>query len=168
MYHRPIHAALVNHDTMQERFALLSDAQRNCLRLVAMSYSSKEIALETGLSPQTVDQYLSKAANILEVTNRREAARLYSEFENTFNKSEFKPEAVVEPKKPGEMTVRSENEGSTLGTFLPLKWLPPIGGERHDLDATAVVYRMVRVSLFTTGAAGAIIAVVTWLNRLTL
>lgn len=59
-----------------DRVTKLSDAQRDCLRLVAEHRSSKEIARLLMISPHTVDQRLKRATNILAVDSRFEAARL--------------------------------------------------------------------------------------------
>lgn len=147
----------------------LSAAQRTCLRLVALNRSSKEIAKEIGLSPQTVDQYLSRAAATLGVSTRREAARLFSALErDAFNKSEFKTDEVVVAEKSPSMDGPSEAGGARRTWTWFAKRLPPIGGERHDLTPLQTVYAILRVSIFTMGTAGAIIAIVFWLNRLLL
>lgn len=141
--------------------------QRICLRLVARGRSSKEIAQETGLSHQTVDQYVSRAAAVLGVSNRREAARRFSEIElQAFNKSEFKSEAIAEPENSRIFDEPIGNPGGA-GSWQQLsKWIPGIGGSRHDLDRFQVFSAILRISLFTMGTAGAIIAIVFWLNRL--
>lgn len=147
----------------------LSDMQRTCLRLVARNRSSKEIAQETGLSYQTVDQYISRAAAILGVTNRREAARRFSELEvEAFNKSEFKPQVIAAAENSPILSEPIGDPGARRSRKLLPGWIPGIGGTRHDLDSTQLLFAVLRVSLFTMGSAGAIIATVFWLNRLML
>ena len=63
-------------DLAEERVARLSDGQRQCLALVDQHLSSKEIALQLGISPHTVDQRVRQALHILQVEKRGEAARL--------------------------------------------------------------------------------------------
>ena len=58
------------------RVSRLSDGQRECLKRVLVHKNSKEIAIELGISPHTVDQRLRAAIKILDVSNRFEAARL--------------------------------------------------------------------------------------------
>lgn len=141
--------------------------QRTCLRLVARGRSSKEIAQETGLSYQTVDQYVSRAAATLRASNRREAARLFSEFEaEAFSKSEFKPEAIAELENSSIFNEPIGNSGGHGGWQQLSTWIPGIGGSRHDLDKFQIFSAILRISLFTMGTAGAIIAIVFWLNRL--
>ena len=61
----------------------ITKSQIVCLRLVAKGMTSKEIALQTGLSPGTVDQYVNRAASLLGVSSRREAARMLIKLEES-------------------------------------------------------------------------------------
>lgn len=61
---------------VSDRIAQLSPRERDCLQLVGQGRSSKEIALDLGLSPFTVDEYVKSAVATLGAKNRREAARL--------------------------------------------------------------------------------------------
>jgi DNA-binding CsgD family transcriptional regulator len=58
------------------RLATLSDAERDCLRLVYAHLTSKDIARELGISHHTVDMRLRTAIRKLGVSNRTEAAML--------------------------------------------------------------------------------------------
>lgn len=55
--------------------ARLSQGQLDCLRLVDEHFSSKEIAVELGISSHTVDQRIRGALQILGVERRSHAAR---------------------------------------------------------------------------------------------
>jgi DNA-binding CsgD family transcriptional regulator len=57
------------------RVTLLTEAERECLRLVYQHMTSKDIARQIGVSPHTVDMRLRQAIRKLEVSNRIEAAR---------------------------------------------------------------------------------------------
>jgi DNA-binding CsgD family transcriptional regulator len=70
----PCVARIVEMDV--SRVSRLSDGQRECLKRVLVHKNSKEIAIELGISPHTVDQRLRAAIKILDVSNRFEAARL--------------------------------------------------------------------------------------------
>ncbi len=59
--------------TLAER---LSPRHRECLRLVYMRLTSKEIAAELGIGVGTVDSYIAEAMTLLGVRNRRRAAEL--------------------------------------------------------------------------------------------
>lgn len=146
----------------------LTEMQRTCLRLVARNRSSKEIAQETGLSHQTVDQYISRAAAALGATNRREAARILTELEREpFSKPEFKAEDVAATENSPTMSAPSRDREPERRHRLS-KWIPAIGGTRHDLAPTQVVPTILRITLLTMGTAGAIIAIFYWLNGLML
>lgn len=154
----------MNHDLSQ-----LTDAQKTCLRLVASNRSSKEIAQETGLSHQTVDQYISRAAGLLGANNRREAARILGELEKAqFSKSEFKPQDVAAGENPPKMARPNGHEDPRRPPSLLARWIPAIGGTRHDLNPAHVIQTILWVTLLTMGTAAAIIAIVFWLNRLML
>jgi len=58
------------------RVRRLSPGQLECLQLVDQHLSSKEIAVELGISPHTVDQRIRQALQILGVERRAQAARL--------------------------------------------------------------------------------------------
>ena len=67
---------MVVPDSSGDRIARLSEGQRQCLELVNQHLSSKEIALQLGISPHTVDQRVRQALQVLGVEKRREAARM--------------------------------------------------------------------------------------------
>jgi len=54
----------------------LSRRQLECLAGVAALKSSKQIAVELGISPKTVDNYIAEAVTALGATNRRDAASM--------------------------------------------------------------------------------------------
>jgi DNA-binding CsgD family transcriptional regulator len=61
------------------RVAKLSQGQLDCLRLVDQHLSSKEIAVELGISSHTVDQRIRGALHLLGVERRAQAARLVAQ-----------------------------------------------------------------------------------------
>lgn len=153
----------------QPRAELLTDSQKTCLRLVSAGMSSKEIAIQTGLTPLTIDQYLSRAMIALGTSNRREAARVFAEQESgLFRKTELKPESVEPEQNSSTERVQMETQGAQRHWLSPGRWLPPIGGNRHDLSKTETVYAILRVSVVTVAVAGLILAIFYWLNRITL
>lgn len=79
-----------------DRLTLLSPRERDCLRLVGQARSSKEIAIELGLSPFTVDEYVRSAVAKLGARNRREAARLIK----------AETDAMFSPEKLGDEPAR--------------------------------------------------------------
>jgi DNA-binding CsgD family transcriptional regulator len=65
----------------EKRLARLTEQQRTCLRLVFAGLTSKEIAPRLGIEPGSVDQHIKAAMRILDVGDRRSAARLFAEYE---------------------------------------------------------------------------------------
>lgn len=66
-------------DVRHAKLNLLTPQERECLRLVAQQRSSKEIALDLGISKASVDTYCNRARAKLGVASRREAAQLVLE-----------------------------------------------------------------------------------------
>jgi DNA-binding CsgD family transcriptional regulator len=66
-------------DPRSVRVGALTPQERQCLRLVAQNRSSKEIAVELGISKASVDTYCNRARAKLGAANRRAAARLVAE-----------------------------------------------------------------------------------------
>ena len=67
---------------MNQKLERLSEGQKACLRLVNTHHSSKEIARILKISRHTVDQRLALACKILEARSRRDAARLFAEYDS--------------------------------------------------------------------------------------
>jgi DNA-binding CsgD family transcriptional regulator len=86
-----------------ERCAQLTERQRACLRLVYRLKTSKEIALELGISRHTVDQRIKAALQTLGVATRNEAARLLAEQENgQYHRLVYQSLDVAEHAGPGD------------------------------------------------------------------
>jgi DNA-binding CsgD family transcriptional regulator len=68
--------AVTTQPKIPVELALLTDGQRDCLRLVYQHLTSKDIARILGVSPHTVDMRLRTAMRTLSVASRIEAARL--------------------------------------------------------------------------------------------
>ena len=134
---------------MDERGQPLSEKQKICLRLVGRGMSSKEIAQETGLSPQTVDTYVKAAMARLGASNRREAARLLA-LADLSQKSGSPTLAVAGSDRIAQQQVVADRrwDGSTF--------LPPIGGLPNDLSPAARTYAVLRVAAV---AAATLIAI---------
>lgn len=71
----------------------LTDAQRECLRLVYAHHSSKEIAEIVGVSPSAVDKRIERAVQQLGVASRFAAARMLvaSEGGTTYERTTSEP-----------------------------------------------------------------------------
>ena len=83
-----------------ERIERLTEKQRECLRLVFMHRSSKEIARELGIGVDAVDQRIKTAMRTLDVESRTEAARMLASHEGMgpYQRLVYQmPEVVREP-----------------------------------------------------------------------
>jgi DNA-binding CsgD family transcriptional regulator len=69
-----------------ERVAKLTEGQLDCLRLVNQHLSSKEIAVELGISPHTVDQRVRQALQTLRVSRRSQAARIVAQYSGPYQR----------------------------------------------------------------------------------
>jgi len=65
----------------RNRIDRLTEQQRNCLRHVYAHRTSKEIAPLLGIEPGSVDQHIKAAMRILDVPDRRTAARVLAQHE---------------------------------------------------------------------------------------
>jgi len=142
---------------VEDRISKLSDPQKECLRLTAAGRSSKEIAPVIGLSHNTVNIYLSRAASTLGATNRRDAARIFADFEGQclYNRVIYNSPAVAEPSEPENVAFQIEApaEGpSRLG-------LPPTWGSTDELGALGKFLGIGRAAVFLMIAATAIIVI---------
>jgi DNA-binding CsgD family transcriptional regulator len=118
---------------------LLSEGQKNCLRLVAKGMSSKEIAKETGLTPQTVDTYVKASISRLGASNRREAARALLAWEQGDT-----PGVAARP----DSDLRTEDDDQPR----PIVWtrwlgLPPLGGGVNDLSWAQKTVQALQVAI---------------------
>lgn len=152
-----------NHSAQES----ITESQRACLRLVGEGMSSKEIAIKTGLSPRTVDEYVNRASKTLGATNRREAARILAFRESGASKKlQLQSQAIALPPISDSLGDVGNHDGVHRQGPALLRWIPPIGGGRHDLTIADRLYAILRVSIVTTGTATAIIATIYWLNSL--
>jgi DNA-binding CsgD family transcriptional regulator len=141
---------------VENEIARLTEVQKRCLRLVAEAKTSKEIAMETDLTPMTVDQYVHRAMLILGAGSRREAARRFIEWEASkeLKRFEFKSSPVAEP----------QESANPQGTVRGLNWwealrLPPTGGKPNDLDSVTRLFAIFRIALVSTVVTIAILII---------
>jgi DNA-binding CsgD family transcriptional regulator len=78
----------------QAKVARLTDKQRQCLDLVVLRKSSKEIARQLGISKPTVDQRIASARQILGARNRDEAAIMYAQAIKSYDRVIYDPAYV--------------------------------------------------------------------------
>lgn len=103
--------------------------------------SSKEIAIELGLSPQTVDTYLKVAIGRLGAANRRDAARRFAALEES-QKSGSQSRPVAEPGSEPQ-SADTTGGGGAFAKVLP----PPIGGIVNTFGLADRSFAILRVSV---------------------
>ena len=74
--------------------AQLTAKQRECLHLVVLRKSSKEIARILGISKPAVDQRLLSARRVLNASTRDEAALIYARASGTYDRILYDPAGV--------------------------------------------------------------------------
>jgi DNA-binding CsgD family transcriptional regulator len=135
-----------------DRIDRLTEKQRECLRLVFMHRSSKEIARELGIGADAVDQRIKTAMRTLGVETRVDAARLLAEHEGlgpyqrlVYQMPDVVPDAypaATDPRSTGreraeepyESAVREEQMAFQSLQWRPARALPfplPFDGEKE-------------------------------------
>ncbi len=134
------------------RFDLLTDGQKECLRLFHARWEVKDIARHIGRSPVTVHQRLAAARQHLGVSRSVEAARLLFEHEGgIYDPTIYDPAIVVEPQP---------DDASTLDRMagFPLPF-PTQGRPRNDLTfAGKLAYSLVLSAIIALVFGGSIAA----------
>jgi hypothetical protein len=102
--------------------------------------SSKEIAIETGLSPATVDTYVKAAMARLGAINRREAARILTSWEQS-QQLGSPPDSLPNHIPAGQLAPAADG-GARFDWIKP----PPLGGRRNDLDAGLKTLAILKVA----------------------
>jgi DNA-binding CsgD family transcriptional regulator len=128
----------------QPAISRLTDRQKDCLRLVANGFTSKEIGRQLDLSPSTVDNHILLATQALGVGSRAEAARFLASSEAR-QKLPSQSSALADDAISGVLSFSTEAKDRSIphrSTWM----LPPIGGQRNDLDAAEKTVRIIQVA----------------------
>lgn len=136
-------------DDLGERIARLTARESECLRLVAEPMRTHEIAHQLGLSPATVDTYISSAFKKLGTSDRGSAARLLIGHERLSEKtrSEF----------PGVDAVPNSSAIPVPSPRFPFPW-PSRGRPRNDLTFPQLIVAIVIATAILLGVATLYIA----------
>jgi DNA-binding CsgD family transcriptional regulator len=152
--------------------AELTEAQKQCLRLVSMHYTSKQIARKLGISHYTVDQRIDIARMKLNADSRISAAKILAVAEGraVYDGFVYEPEAVayaLNHAKPDLPTVKGHDVSNQQGNHFSissadnygLKWLalPPIGGGEHQLSKMEVMAAIIKTSTFSAIALSVLV-----------
>lgn len=183
-------------DSLTSRHDLdcLTDGQRDCLRLVMLHLSSKEIARTLGISPHTVDQRLRVAVRNLGVSSRFEAARLLAmrgeaeaalPYQSLIYQRPDLPQSPANQQPPSYSATgradaqdadRSLELNATTAVFpypdparqRGLKWLLPTvtGDDVNDLSPSERVLAVILIALGSLMAFGTFLSGLDALSRL--
>jgi len=148
--------------------AKLSQAQLDCLLLVDQHWSSKEIAVELGISSHTVDQRIRGALHVLGVERRAQAARMVAQAHGPYQRLIHQPPYIeggdtqAHPGGAVGIQIRHADRAGEAGGFgfetelrpksswssLPL----PFATRSHPRNEMSVGLRLVWIVLIAIGA----------------
>lgn len=136
-------------------FEKLTSGQKGCLRQVAFGRTSKETAIALGLSPLTVDTYIKKAMECVGASNRRDAARLYMEYEQS--------QSLGSQTNLLELPRSSGKDGQTAsnGGWSQMLAPPPLGGDVNRLgpaERTLAILKVATISVVVIAALALLLA----------
>ena len=146
----------------EDRFSRVTEAQRECLRLVLIRRNSKEIAQVLNISPFTVDKRIARAVTALGVTSRFEAARLLAEHEGPLAQASqaYEPLAYQSPDiaaaaVPEQLDLSEALAVLSRGRGAGAPWLPlrPQGGRYNTLT---IWQRLAWIGMIPAGLAVAV------------
>jgi DNA-binding CsgD family transcriptional regulator len=109
---------VVNGSIVEQKISRLSEGQRICLRLVNTHHSSKQIARMLNISRHTVDQRLALACKTLELSSRRDAARLFAQYDSVvYEPIDIGSTAEAAPSLPNSNS-RERDASDTVSEYL--------------------------------------------------
>jgi DNA-binding CsgD family transcriptional regulator len=107
------------NDNLDDTIGRLTQRERECLRLVAQLMTSKQIALQLGISKHTVDERIESARRRIGARGRYEAARLLAAREGNglFPPTESGPHSIGLADSNGHATLgAAPGEQGNVGT----------------------------------------------------
>jgi DNA-binding CsgD family transcriptional regulator len=133
----------------ENRLDRLTDRQKDCLSFVAKGYTSKEIGRLLGLSPSTVDNHVLASMHVLDAPSRAVAARMFSAHDD---RQKIPSQSPALANAVNSATMHPVAEASSWSRLGKLAFeLPPIGGQRNDLDWTERTFRILQVAVLSLG-----------------
>jgi DNA-binding CsgD family transcriptional regulator len=170
-----------------KRIARLTEQQRACLRYVYAHLTSKEIAPILGIAPGSVDQHIKAAMRILDVEDRRTAAKVLAEYEGREDSPaltyphlnpasspdpyNFVPPIVSgwQPHESAGGSMREEQAFFRVATPVgsPTFQLPIGSSKPGDLNWVTRLVWIVAIAIGVALAFGALVSAVEALSRLT-
>ncbi|CAM8664158.1 MULTISPECIES: helix-turn-helix domain-containing protein [Sphingobium] len=144
---------------MAETLPALSEGEKQCLRLVAQGFNSKEIARQLHVSEHTVDQRVRTSLRKFGVPSRKEAARLFISVEqlspqsDTYQPLIYQSERLASDPEPGSSLAQPDrlDEQTKHKTLLRriLAFGPPLGGSTNELSIDGRILAMIRAAVLT-------------------
>lgn len=122
----------------------LTDRQRACLALVADGYTSKQIARKLGISYSTVDNHVLAATQLLGVTDRREAARLFASVGQQL------PRQASDLTDAEKTAIVDVQEALAHQSLAGLKLLPPVGGKPNEQSLGHKTVQILSIAFIST------------------
>lgn len=142
----------------EPRFDKLTQRQKDCLRLVAQGYTSKEIGRALGISYSTVDNHLLAATQLLEAESRAEAARIFSQNDTDLPRQQLPRQSqnLASPAFLNDpMDERPRSQWDRLSRLVP-----PIGGKENDLTKAQTLFAISRITFLSVLAFIACIMII--------
>lgn len=144
---------------VQESLPALSEGEKQALRLVAQGFNSKEIARKLHISEHTVDQRVRIVLRKLQVSSRKEAARIFittdreQPHSGTYQPLIYQPKPVAPPPETAPSMGQPDQQGWRPGWLTLLRRIlafgPPLGGSINELSADGRIVAMVRAAVLT-------------------
>jgi DNA-binding CsgD family transcriptional regulator len=113
-------------DINRANVARLTDKQRECMHLVVMRKSSKEIARELRIAKPTVDQRIASARQILGARNRDEAALIFARATQIYDRVIYDPARI--PDSPASADMSPQEMQPRVGLVLEEPATIPFSG----------------------------------------
>lgn len=167
-----------------ERVARLTPGQRTCLRLVNQRLTSKDIARELAISPHTVDQRLRQAIEILGVSSRVEAARVFAAQESdAYQSLIYQAPYIADDAGPAPIPMPDTGNGwreaatvqevqapyLAFASSQPTSFIPPLPvrrGARNDLTIMQRLGWTIAVAVATALSAGVFLSGIEALGKI--
>jgi DNA-binding CsgD family transcriptional regulator len=124
--------ALKHTDSELARVASLTAKQRECLHLVVLRKSSREIARILGISKPAVDQRLMSARRVLGVSTRDEAALIYARVSGNYDRILYDPVGAPPGITGGSPTLREEHANAYMLEKVSLPYDVDIEQDSHS------------------------------------
>ncbi len=156
--------------SVADRVSKLNQGQLDCLHLVSQHLSSKEIAVELGISPHTVDQRIRQSLQILGVQRRTQAARIIEQYCEPYQRLIHQPPYIEAEAASGDQEAAVSNQirhvdrageaWDSSGFHTEQKRGPfwsslqlPFATRSHSRNEMTVGLRLLWIVVIATGAA---------------